>query len=178
MCQLFTISYIIFLFIWFLSLSLSKKHNNFFSLDLYSCECPDESYKCVRVGDDLSASAYVYRCRQNTTAEDIESPSLDDTLWDEIGISISRHRYLLISHAKSAVTAIVVVVVIVFTIRHITPALRVFDNTSLPYILNESDLHHLFCYKENCDRTIVTCDRAKVILIIYVYCQKLKLLQV
>ncbi|XP_011058944.1 PREDICTED: uncharacterized protein LOC105148744 [Acromyrmex echinatior] len=45
-----------------------------------TCECPDESYKCVRVGDDLSASAYVYRCRQNTTAEDIESPSLDDTL--------------------------------------------------------------------------------------------------
>ncbi|KYM94388.1 PREDICTED: uncharacterized protein LOC108781223 [Cyphomyrmex costatus] len=43
-----------------------------------TCECSDESYKCVRVGDDLSASAYVYRCRQNTTAEDIESP--DDTL--------------------------------------------------------------------------------------------------
>lgn len=38
-----------------------------------TCECPDKSYKCVRVGDDLSASAYVYRCRQNTTADDIES---------------------------------------------------------------------------------------------------------
>jgi len=67
---------IIYNFLYNISLS-----NNFFSsLDLYSCECPDESYKCVRVGDDLSASAYVYRCRQNTTAEDIESPSLDDTL--------------------------------------------------------------------------------------------------
>ncbi|XP_011703694.1 PREDICTED: uncharacterized protein LOC105459406 isoform X2 [Wasmannia auropunctata] len=43
-----------------------------------TCECPDESYKCVRVGDDLSTYAYVYRCRQNTTAEDIESP--DDTI--------------------------------------------------------------------------------------------------
>lgn len=43
-----------------------------------TCECPDESYKCVRVGDDLSASAYVYRCRQNTTADDIESP--DDSI--------------------------------------------------------------------------------------------------
>ncbi|XP_011629579.1 uncharacterized protein LOC105422057 [Pogonomyrmex barbatus] len=42
-----------------------------------TCECP-EDYKCVRVGDDLSASAYVYRCRQNTTKDDIESP--DDTL--------------------------------------------------------------------------------------------------
>ncbi|RLU15405.1 hypothetical protein DMN91_012399 [Ooceraea biroi] len=39
-----------------------------------ACTCPDESYKCVRTGDDLSASAYVYRCRQNTTADDIESP--------------------------------------------------------------------------------------------------------
>ncbi|CAL1686219.1 unnamed protein product [Lasius platythorax] len=37
-----------------------------------TCECPDKSYKCVRVGDDLSASAYVYRCRQNSTADDIE----------------------------------------------------------------------------------------------------------
>ncbi|GAB1865303.1 hypothetical protein CAJAP_06382 [Camponotus japonicus] len=35
-----------------------------------TCECPD-SYKCVRVGDDLSASAYVYRCRENMTADDI-----------------------------------------------------------------------------------------------------------
>ncbi|XP_011336137.3 uncharacterized protein LOC105278627 [Ooceraea biroi] len=39
-----------------------------------ACTCPDESYKCVRTGDDQSASAYVYRCRQNTTADDIESP--------------------------------------------------------------------------------------------------------
>lgn len=39
-----------------------------------TCECPDKSYKCVRSGDDLSASAYVYRCRQNTTADDIEFP--------------------------------------------------------------------------------------------------------
>lgn len=52
------------------------------SLDLYSCECP-ESYKCVRAGDDLSASAYVHRCRQNTTADDIEFP--EDANWDEAG---------------------------------------------------------------------------------------------
>lgn len=37
------------------------------------CDCPDESYKCVRTDDDLSANAYVYRCRQNTTVDDIES---------------------------------------------------------------------------------------------------------
>ncbi|KAL0117168.1 hypothetical protein PUN28_010188 [Cardiocondyla obscurior] len=42
------------------------------------CVCPDESYKCVRAGEDLSASAYVYRCRQNTTADDIESPTSPD----------------------------------------------------------------------------------------------------
>ncbi|XP_020279935.1 uncharacterized protein LOC109852826 isoform X2 [Pseudomyrmex gracilis] len=36
-----------------------------------TCECPDDSYKCVRYREDLSASAYVYRCRQNTTANDI-----------------------------------------------------------------------------------------------------------
>ncbi|XP_033219062.1 uncharacterized protein LOC117174255 [Belonocnema kinseyi] len=39
-----------------------------------TCECYDESYKCVRTDDDLSVSAYVYKCRQNTTSEDIESP--------------------------------------------------------------------------------------------------------
>ncbi|XP_072757727.1 uncharacterized protein [Anoplolepis gracilipes] len=40
-----------------------------------TCECPmDMNYKCVRAGEDLSASAYVYRCRQNTTADDIEIP--------------------------------------------------------------------------------------------------------
>ncbi|XP_066583988.1 uncharacterized protein [Prorops nasuta] len=39
-----------------------------------TCECPDKTFKCVRTGDDLSVSAYVYRCRQNTTADDIESP--------------------------------------------------------------------------------------------------------
>jgi len=38
------------------------------------CDCPDKTYKCVRADDDLSVSAYVYRCRQNTTADDIESP--------------------------------------------------------------------------------------------------------
>lgn len=39
-----------------------------------TCNCPDISYKCVRTDDDLSVSAYVYRCRQNTTSDDIESP--------------------------------------------------------------------------------------------------------
>nr|XP_012223219.1 PREDICTED: uncharacterized protein LOC105672698 [Linepithema humile] len=36
-----------------------------------ACECADETYKCVRSGDDLSASAYVYRCRQNSTSDDV-----------------------------------------------------------------------------------------------------------
>ncbi|XP_014473275.1 PREDICTED: uncharacterized protein LOC106743693 [Dinoponera quadriceps] len=36
------------------------------------CVCPDNSYKCVRSNDVLSASAYSYHCRQNTTADDIE----------------------------------------------------------------------------------------------------------
>ncbi|XP_024874149.1 uncharacterized protein LOC112456079 [Temnothorax curvispinosus] len=44
-----------------------------------TCECLDESYKCVRERDDLSASAYVYRCRQNTTADDIPMSS-DDSI--------------------------------------------------------------------------------------------------
>ncbi|XP_043268460.1 uncharacterized protein [Venturia canescens] len=39
-----------------------------------TCECPDETFECVRADDDLSVSAYVYRCRQNTTAADIKSP--------------------------------------------------------------------------------------------------------
>ncbi|XP_071557199.1 uncharacterized protein [Temnothorax nylanderi] len=44
-----------------------------------TCECLDESYKCVRERDDLSSSAYVYRCRQNTTADDIPMSS-DDSI--------------------------------------------------------------------------------------------------
>ncbi|KYM79514.1 hypothetical protein ALC53_10060 [Atta colombica] len=80
------------------------------------------------------------KIRQRRTLSLLLSMTLSETR------SASRHRYLLISHTKSAVTAIIVVVVIVFTIRHITPALRVFDNTSLPYILNESDLHHTICF--------------------------------
>lgn len=39
-----------------------------------TCECENDSFKCVRTDDDLSVSAYVYRCRQNTTSDDIESP--------------------------------------------------------------------------------------------------------
>lgn len=42
-----------------------------------TCECPDKSYKCMRVGDDLSASAYVYRCRQNTT-DGLEFPPTEE----------------------------------------------------------------------------------------------------
>ncbi|XP_039304896.1 uncharacterized protein LOC105195374 [Solenopsis invicta] len=43
------------------------------------CVCPNGSYKCVRVGDNLSVNAYVYRCRQNTTANDIEAPNKTTT---------------------------------------------------------------------------------------------------
>lgn len=73
----------------FSTLNTHSVPNNYYMylslcLILRSCECPDKSYKCVRVGDDLSASAYVYRCRQNTTADDIESPE-EDSLWVEIG---------------------------------------------------------------------------------------------
>ncbi|KAF7384410.1 uncharacterized protein V1477_016502 [Vespula maculifrons] len=42
-----------------------------------TCECPDYSYKCVHTEDDLSVSAYVYRCRQNTTSNDTEAPPED-----------------------------------------------------------------------------------------------------
>lgn len=35
-----------------------------------TCECPDYSYKCLHAEDDLSASAYVFRCQQNSTASD------------------------------------------------------------------------------------------------------------
>ncbi|XP_011312150.1 uncharacterized protein [Fopius arisanus] len=38
------------------------------------CTCSDSSFKCIRTDDDLSVSAYVYHCRQNTTAHDIEAP--------------------------------------------------------------------------------------------------------
>ncbi|XP_032663328.1 uncharacterized protein LOC116840575 [Odontomachus brunneus] len=38
------------------------------------CECPDSTYKCVRYHDVLQSGAYQYRCRQNTTADDIEYP--------------------------------------------------------------------------------------------------------
>ncbi|XP_046737364.1 uncharacterized protein LOC124406063 [Diprion similis] len=38
-----------------------------------TCPCPS-SFKCVRTDDDLSASAYVYRCRSNVSATDIVSP--------------------------------------------------------------------------------------------------------
>lgn len=41
------------------------------------CECADDTYKCVHVEDDLSIGAYVYRCRQNTTANDTVAPPGD-----------------------------------------------------------------------------------------------------
>ncbi|EFN75654.1 uncharacterized protein LOC105191203 [Harpegnathos saltator] len=43
------------------------------------CECPDSTYKCVRYHDVLQSGAYQYRCRQNTTADDIEYPK--DSNW-------------------------------------------------------------------------------------------------
>ncbi|CAK9812850.1 hypothetical protein ANTQUA_LOCUS10348 [Anthophora quadrimaculata] len=43
-----------------------------------TCKCPDETYKCVRTGENVSISSYVYHCLQNTTAEDIDE-SADDS---------------------------------------------------------------------------------------------------
>ncbi|XP_029035718.1 uncharacterized protein LOC114872571 [Osmia bicornis bicornis] len=37
-----------------------------------TCKCPDSTYKCVRTGENVAMSAYVFHCRQNTTSEDIE----------------------------------------------------------------------------------------------------------
>ncbi|CAD1468278.1 unnamed protein product, partial [Heterotrigona itama] len=43
-----------------------------------TCSCPDETYKCVRTGEKVSMNAYVYHCRQNTTADDIEGEMFED----------------------------------------------------------------------------------------------------
>lgn len=42
-----------------------------------TCECADDTYKCVRTGESVSQIAYVYHCRQNTTADDIEGEPYD-----------------------------------------------------------------------------------------------------
>ncbi|XP_076180953.1 uncharacterized protein LOC143153520 [Ptiloglossa arizonensis] len=46
-----------------------------------TCKCPDETYKCVPTGENVSMRAYVYHCRQNTTVDfDGESPyDMDST---------------------------------------------------------------------------------------------------
>lgn len=46
----------------------------------FRCKCPDETYKCVRTGENVSISAYVYHCRQNTTVDDIEGETDMDYL--------------------------------------------------------------------------------------------------
>ncbi|XP_043597533.1 uncharacterized protein LOC122574241 [Bombus pyrosoma] len=43
-----------------------------------TCKCPDDTYRCVRTGENLSMSAYVYHCRQNTTSDDIEGETSED----------------------------------------------------------------------------------------------------
>ncbi|XP_034178404.1 uncharacterized protein LOC117603397 [Osmia lignaria lignaria] len=43
-----------------------------------TCKCPDKTYKCVRTGENVAMSAYVYHCRQNTTSDDIEGETSDD----------------------------------------------------------------------------------------------------
>ncbi|XP_031844424.1 uncharacterized protein LOC116432146 [Nomia melanderi] len=40
-----------------------------------TCKCPDKSFRCIRTGENISMNAYVYHCRQNTTADDIEGRS-------------------------------------------------------------------------------------------------------
>lgn len=39
-----------------------------------TCECPEDK-ACLRTEDDLSVSAYVYRCRPENTESDTESPT-------------------------------------------------------------------------------------------------------
>ncbi|CAL7950390.1 unnamed protein product [Xylocopa violacea] len=51
---------------------VTRRHMNFM---LNTCKCPDETYKCVRTGENVSMSAYVYHCRQNSSAEDIGNES-------------------------------------------------------------------------------------------------------
>ncbi|XP_017881260.1 uncharacterized protein LOC108625629 [Ceratina calcarata] len=53
-----------------------RVHNDFMA---NTCKCPDETYKCVRSGESISTRAYVYHCRQNTTADDIEGETSEDT---------------------------------------------------------------------------------------------------
>ncbi|XP_076750736.1 uncharacterized protein LOC143423344 [Xylocopa sonorina] len=55
--------------------AVTRRHTNFM---LNTCKCPDETYKCVRTGENVSMSAYVYHCRQNSTAEELEPENFDD----------------------------------------------------------------------------------------------------
>lgn len=55
---------------------ISKYKNIFCSF--VRCKCPDDTYRCVRTGENVSMSAYVYHCRQNTTSDDIEGETSED----------------------------------------------------------------------------------------------------
>ncbi|XP_057325487.1 uncharacterized protein LOC130667708 isoform X2 [Microplitis mediator] len=49
----------------------------FKSFLLNKCKCKDDTYRCIRTWEKLSAQAYVYNCRQNATKYDIYAPDHD-----------------------------------------------------------------------------------------------------
>ena len=62
-------------FVWIHYFTLKKISYSFsfFLLGaLFWRRCPDSTYKCVHTGENMSMSAYVYHCRQNTTEDDIK----------------------------------------------------------------------------------------------------------
>ncbi|XP_044576551.1 uncharacterized protein LOC123259839 isoform X4 [Cotesia glomerata] len=42
-----------------------------------TCKCKDETYRCIRTWENLSAGAYAYHCRQNSTKHDKFAPDHD-----------------------------------------------------------------------------------------------------
>ncbi|XP_074101850.1 uncharacterized protein LOC141529253 isoform X3 [Cotesia typhae] len=42
-----------------------------------TCKCKDETYRCIRTWEKLSAQAYAYHCRQNSTKHDKLAPDHD-----------------------------------------------------------------------------------------------------
>ncbi|XP_044576526.1 uncharacterized protein LOC123259839 isoform X1 [Cotesia glomerata] len=49
----------------------------FKSFILNKCKCKDETYRCIRTWENLSAGAYAYHCRQNSTKHDKFAPDHD-----------------------------------------------------------------------------------------------------
>ncbi|CAD6214776.1 GSCOCG00004211001-RA-CDS [Cotesia congregata] len=56
---------------------LNGFERTFSSFLLNTCKCKDETYRCIRIWEKLSAQAYVYHCRQNSTKLDKLAPDHD-----------------------------------------------------------------------------------------------------